>query len=324
MSYQHILQLIKDPDILLFLECWALEKLHGTSAKVTFRAGQTCVECGGNGKTRDIQFSERDPCRPCGGSGKIAENLHFFSGHASNVVFQALFDIEKLKANLRALGYPDVKIHGEAYGGKQQGMKATYGNSLRFTCFEVQIGEEWLDVERADKFVTDLGLEFVPYRKIPATMEAINAERDADSVQAVRNGCGPGHIREGVVLRPLKEFIRSDGSRIIAKHRRKEFSETAEEQDIIDPARVKVLEDAIKIADFWVVPNRLQHVLSHLPTEKRTLQSMRDIINAMVEDVYREAKGEIVESKAVAAAIGKRTVKLFQEAVQRGHVSGVE
>jgi hypothetical protein len=32
----------------------------------------------------------------------------------------------------------------------------------------------------------------------------------------------------------------------------------------------------------------------------------------MIEDVYREGKGEVVESKELASAIGARTVALFK------------
>lgn len=37
------------------------------------------------------------------------------------------------------------------------------------------------------------------------------------------------------------------------------------------------------------------------------------IIKAMQEDIRREAKGEIVESKELFKAIGTRTVKVFKE-----------
>ena len=36
------------------------------------------------------------------------------------------------------------------------------------------------------------------------------------------------------------------------------------------------------------------------------------VIAAMVEDIYREGRGEIVESKEARTAIGTSTVKLFK------------
>jgi len=43
-----------------------------------------------------------------------------------------------------------------------------------------------------------------------------------------------------------------------------------------------------------------------------SMEAMGDIIKAMIEDVYREGRDEIVESKAVGKAIGGVTVKLMK------------
>jgi hypothetical protein len=56
---------------------------------------------------------------------------------------------------------------------------------------------------------------------------------------------------------------------------------------------------------------RLVHVVDKLP-QPLDLSQMPKVIAAMVEDVYREAKGEIVESKEAQRAISKRTVELFK------------
>ena len=37
------------------------------------------------------------------------------------------------------------------------------------------------------------------------------------------------------------------------------------------------------------------------------------VIAAMVEDVYREGKGEIVESREATAAIGRKTAELLKK-----------
>ena len=36
MSYMHISNLYRERDILLFKECYAMEKIHGTSAHISF------------------------------------------------------------------------------------------------------------------------------------------------------------------------------------------------------------------------------------------------------------------------------------------------
>ncbi len=40
MSYLHIDNLYRSQDILLFRECYALEKIHGTSAHVAYHNGE--------------------------------------------------------------------------------------------------------------------------------------------------------------------------------------------------------------------------------------------------------------------------------------------
>ncbi|MDE2095661.1 MAG: hypothetical protein KGL39_00260 [Patescibacteria group bacterium] len=164
-------------------------------------------------------------------------------------------------------------------------------------------------------------MEFVHYVKIPTDLEAINRERDADSVQAVRNGMGPGKIREGIVLRPLIEVRKNNDERIIAKHKRDEFRETQETRSVeVDPVRLQVLQEAEKIADEWVTPMRLDHVLAKIPQEENrplTIERTKEVISSMIKDVLREGEGEFVNSPEVGRAIGKRTAQLFKQYLQR-------
>jgi hypothetical protein len=290
MGYLHIGNLYKEQDILLFKECYAMEKIHGTSAHIAWSEEQ--------------------------------QKVSFFSGGEKYLRFIALFNEDELKAKFieRSTTFNShygVTIFGEAYGASQQGMRATYGDALKFIAFDVKIGNFWLDVPRAEKFCEAFGIEFVHYVRIPATLEEIDKQRDADSVQAVRNGMGPGHKREGVVLRPIVEFVHQGehGGRIICKHKNDEFRETATPRKVDDPEKLKALEEACEIADEFVVTQRLLHVLDKIPDH--SMEKMRDIINAMVEDVIREGKGEIIaNSNDVVKAIGKKTAKLYKEYLQ--------
>ncbi|KKK99418.1 hypothetical protein LCGC14_2632930, partial [marine sediment metagenome] len=193
----------------------------------------------------------------------------------------------------------------------------TYGKELRFIAFEVKINNDWMGVVQADRLATRFGFEFVPHTIIGTTEEAINAEMMADSEVAVRRGMGTGHMREGIVLRPLIELIHPNGGRIISKHKRPEFAEREYTPKFSDPEELKVLEDAKAIAEEWVVRERLIHVLDFLKSnkifEEPDMKDMNKIIKAMQEDISVEAKGEIIESKATRKAIGKKTVKLFKE-----------
>lgn len=281
MGYLHIENLYRAQDILLFRECYALEKIHGTSAHISWKNGQ----------------------------------VKFFSGGASHESFVKLFDEQKLKDRFVELGKDEVVIFGEAYGGKLQGMSKTYGKELKFVVFDVKIDEFWLNVPNAEQVSQIFGLEFVHYNRVSTDVAVLDAERDAPSVQAKRNGVEGEPMREGVVLRPLLELRRNDGSRIISKHKRPEFSERKTTPSV-DPNRREVLENAAAIADEWVTEMRLSHVLDKLgnPTD---LSMIPKVIEAMIKDVTREAAGEILDSKDARKAISALTVKLYKNRVTK-------
>lgn len=216
MSYTSIDNLYKSDEILWFKHCWCMEKIHGSSAWITW-----------NGVLKTIQFH---------------------AGGVSQEHFQAIFDIKALGKAFEGLGYPDVRVYGEVYGGKCQKMSETYGKTLKFVAFEVRVDNNWLSVTDADALVQRFGLEFVHYDWIEATADEIDKKAHEDSVQAVRNGMGEGHMREGVVLRPPIELVKNNGKRIMAKHKRPEFQEREHQPSIVDPEKKKILDNARAIA----------------------------------------------------------------------------
>jgi hypothetical protein len=279
MGYLHIDNLYKNQTILMFKECYALEKIHGTSAHISY-----------NG---------------------VEQKLNFFSGGESYEKFVSIFNVDfLLKKFIESFGESKVVIFGEAYGGKQHGMSATYGKTLKFIGFDVRINECWLNVPNVEDVCNSLGIEFVDYIKVSTDLDVLNAERDKQSIQAIRNGCGEGKLREGVVLKPLIEVTTNNGNRIIVKHKRDEFKETKTPREV-SPKALKIMEDAKAIAEEYVTEMRLKHVLDKLPQEIN-VESTKLVIDAMIEDVYREAKGEIVESKEVIKFIGSKTALMFK------------
>lgn len=284
MGYMHIDNLYKDQRILLFRECYALEKIHGTSAHVAWRESR----------------------------------VHFFSGGEKHERFKALFDEEKLAAAFTSMGHEEVYVYGEAYGGSQQGQKWRYGESLKFIAFEVSVSKAWLAVPQAHALTETLGLEFVFYKKVPTDLASLDAERDAPSEQARRNGITEDQPREGVVLRPLIEFRDNRDDRIISKHKRDEERETKTTRAVVDPAKLAVLTRANEIADEWVTPTRLAHVLDKLEggPDSVGMERMREVITAMTEDVLREGAGEFVDSREVRGAIGKKTADVLKARLQ--------
>lgn len=285
MGYAKIENLYRNQMIMSFKNVYALEKVHGTSAHIQWRHGK----------------------------------LSFYSGGETHDRFVELFDQNKLIEFFKSKEFEDdtlVRIHGEAYGGKQQGMSKTYGTKLCFIAFDVVIGGKWLDIPKAEEFVLSAGLEFVPYELVPSTVEALDKERDRDSIVAIRRGMGEGHIREGVVLRPPFEVSTNDGARLCAKHKRDEFREHKSPRLLdISPDKLKILEDAKAIAEEWCVNNRLLHVIQHLTVngEEPQIKDIPKVLDEMMKDIREEAKGEFIETREAVKEIGKRTVELFKQ-----------
>jgi len=280
MSYMHIENLYKARDILLFKECYCMEKIHGTSAHV-----------GWNGK------------------------LYFFSGGESYDMFVDLFDKDKLTQCFSDMGHDKCVIYGEAYGGKCQGMRKTYGDKLRFVAFEVMIGDKWLCVPAAESIVNAFGLDFVPYGKVAATIESLDYMRDAPSQQSVKNGIIEERKREGIVVRPLEEFTRNNGGRVIAKHKNEAFAETKTPRSLADTEeKLAVLSKAQDIAAEWVTEMRLTHVLDNFPGAG--MEQIPDIFKAMNEDIVREAGAEIVFSKEARKEVSRQTAMMFKRRLQ--------
>lgn len=275
----HIDNLYKNKDILLFKQCYALEKIHGTSAHIKWNEGK----------------------------------LTFFSGGESHEKFKALFNEEFLTQKFTEIGCSSCVVYGEAYGGKQQVMSDTYGKELKFIVFEVCMSDKFLNVPRSEFIAKELGLEFVDYCMIPCEIDAIEAEKNKPSTQAKRNGILEDKIREGVVLRPLIEFVKNNGDRIIAKHKHEKFGENKSKRELT-AEELKVLDDAKQIAEEWVTEMRLTHVLDKLPKDIGVEQTGL-VIKAMLEDVLREAKGEIVESSKALKEISRLTAQLFKQRV---------
>lgn len=295
MGYLHIDNLYKNQEILLFKECYALEKIHGTSTHIKWTNN---------------------------GIPEHQSELKFFSGGCNREHFISLFDENYLEKKFKELNIPNVTIFGEGYGGKQQGMRTVYGEELKFIAFDVKIDDMWLNVYDAEKFVDSFDdLEFVWYTRTSTELDALDILRDGESAQALRNGMGihmpSTRIGEGIVLRPLIELTRNDGKRIIAKHKGAAFSEIKKTRVVNrTDAQLKVLAQVKDICADWVTENRLSNILSHDPAPLE-LSQIPSIIGMMIEDVLREGKGEIVESKQLKQAISRETALMVKRRVQK-------
>jgi hypothetical protein len=301
LGFMHIDNLSKNRAILQFREAFALEKIDGSSSWITLR--------------RDVE-----------GLPLNQPDIRFHSGGAKHESFVSLFDREDLRTRFLETGFKEMTVYGEAYGGKIQGMSGTYGPHLKFVAFDVKHkradGDRWLDVPTAEGVVKALGLEFVAYERTSTDLAALDAQRDLPSRQAKRNGILEDKIAEGVILRPIHEFLMPDGSRVIAKHKRAEFSERKSKADASsDPVKLAVLDAADKVAEEFVTPMRLNHVLDkitrvligHGQEPFLSAGDTKAVIAHMVDDIRREGAGEFEYTKNVEKAIGRKTAAMYKE-----------
>ena len=85
MGYLKIPNLYAEQEILLFKECFALEKIHGSSSQISYSGDKLCFHAGGINHQR----------------------------------FVALFDQPTLLQNFKNIfGAEKVIVYGEVYGGK--------------------------------------------------------------------------------------------------------------------------------------------------------------------------------------------------------------
>lgn len=265
-------------------ECYAMEKIDGTCAHVSWNARH--------------------------------KKLGFFAGGSSYATFVKLFDEQDLLQRFIEYKIPTIIIYGEAYGSSVQKMSRIYGKKLKFIAFDIweTKAKKWWNVPEAAQLVLKLDLEFVHYVKISTDLKKIDEQRDTPSEQAKRNGMGEFHIREGVVLRPLEEKKTEQGERMIVKHKRDEFRETATPRKVDE--KQPVLTDAKAIAEEWVTEMRLNHVLQKIP--EPSLEKMKIVIDAMVQDILLEGKSEIVDSIGMRKQVARKTCDLFKKLLKGG------
>jgi len=291
MGYLKIPNLYKDETMLVFRWVYVMEKIHGTSAHVSYKAA-------------------RNP------------PITYFAGGTKHEAFVALFDEAVLLEAFTKLGVPEVVVYGEAYGGKCQGMRDTYGDKLRFTAFEVTLDDMWLDVPNAEEVAHGLGFEFVWWERRFTDVNVLDEVLKRPSEQAKRCGIEGNKPMEGVVLRPPVEVRLNNGQRMLAKHKNDAFRETKTPRKVGQPA--PDLAKARALAEEWVTEMRVSHVLDAFASaqgvetdEALRVENIGKLISAMVDDVIVEAGHEAVIGRDAKRAISRRTALLVKGRITR-------
>jgi hypothetical protein len=115
----------------------------------------------------------------------------------------------------------------------------------------------------------------------------------------------------------------NNGNRICAKHKRKEFMETKTPREVeIDPEKQKRMDNARKVAQEFVVPMRLEHILDKMRAEKLgeddiSIKDTKTVIHRMIMDIRAEELASIVWSKDVSKAIAREASQVFQAYLKR-------
>lgn len=305
MGYEHIEHLYKHPEFFKdFTQAYALEKIHGTSTWISFK------------NTAQISFEQNDT---------ISINdfsLTFHSGGEKSESFIALFDQEFLRKELFQIitknKWFEIRIHGEAYGGKQQKMAETYGSKLKFIVFDVKInGECFLNITESENIAKELILDFVHYEIGPCDPKWFDQQTKMHSIQAIKNGMGEDKLREGIIVRPIIETVNFANKRIIYKHKNPEFWEIASDRPLGE--KLVVMNDVYQIANEWITKQRIEHVINHIISEREKKEiELKDIcllVKRIIDDVKREAEGEIEWSIGAEKEMKKRAGFMFKNMI---------
>lgn len=288
MGYIKIFALYKCPEIFEYEEVCVMEKIHGTSTHIYLK-----------------------------------DNIvHYKSGGEQGKNFEALFDkeylFEELNLIIKENSWVNIKVHGECYGGKQQNMAATYGPDLKFIVFDIKVNcgtssERFLNANDTVVLAERLKLEFVLYRIGKPTPEWLDEEANSHSLQAIRNGMGGGHPREGIVVKPLIESTFKNGHRAISKHKSNAFWEIKTPRPL--NVKLTLYTNDNEIANDWVTEMRARHVIDkmlHNKEEKKlTKKDTSLFVDAILQDIIDESEGEIVWTEDIKKAIRRTAGPLF-------------
>ena len=110
-------------------------------------------------------------------------------------------------------------LFGEVYGSKVQNLSYGHNGSLGFVAFDLLVDGRYLD---PDDFASRCAAHGVPTAPVvyrgPYSLDAVRGVSGGSTV--LGNG---GHIREGVVVRPIRERTDPKVGRVILKYLSDEY-----------------------------------------------------------------------------------------------------
>lgn len=118
-------------------------------------------------------------------------------------------------------GDNEVILYGEIYGRTRGGHKSLhYGrqNSLNFVAFDIKLNGDYIDYPDFEKLCKEFEVPRVPL--VASMTFSINKAKllsTGDSLLALKNGMEEPHMREGVVIKPIKERRDPAFGRVVVK-----------------------------------------------------------------------------------------------------------
>ena len=169
------------------------EKLHGTNCRVGLVEGELMAG------SMEVRRQRPDP-------GREASSIYWFP--------TTLPGVTSLLADLAAGGARQAIVFGEVFGSKVQNLHYGRKGELGFAAFDVMADGRYLDAPEFEALCTRHGVPTVPVlHRGPFALERV--KRLSDGPTTVGDG---GHIREGVVVRPVRERTDPKVGRAILKY----------------------------------------------------------------------------------------------------------
>jgi RNA ligase (TIGR02306 family) len=195
--YTEIENLRNLPDVLQEgEEVVVTEKIHGTNCRVGLVEGE--LMCGSHSLRRKLPRLED------GALDEEAARTHLYAYPLT---------LPQVRSFLSASNARSVVLYGEVYG-RVQSLKYGLPNGLGFRAFDLMLDGRYVDKEQFLRLMGTHGIEVAPvlYRG-PYSLEQVRGLAEGRSTMP-----GADHIREGVVVTPLRERTDPAVGRVILKY----------------------------------------------------------------------------------------------------------
>ncbi len=201
-------------------EVWISEKIHGQNARYVFHDGRLWVASRNNFKRRQLSMSWGEFLRRklLGRLGHISWKTFLANRFAKNEIPSCVWWEVAVRYDLEAklAKVPGIAIYGESYGNNADmpyGVRRPEGD--RFVMFDAYdtAAQRWFDVDEMLDLAERLAIPVVPslYR---GSYDPDMAVRLAEGRTTLGDDI---HVREGIVIKPLKERTHPALGRVFLK-----------------------------------------------------------------------------------------------------------